>query len=150
METLPRLNTGFSILPRFCTPVFGKFGVKTGSQGIPRINLDPGPLLHLDPDGVKIPIFFPTPTTAELKHWLKIKPRPTQGKNPGNIFLTRPRRDQSRNYFRPRSRRGNYNTNIFDPDAGRVGWGFYPGGKKSGFIPFNLDLGKTLLIIHQP
>ena len=147
MKTLPRLNIGFSILPRFFTSVFGKIGVKTRSRGIPRFNLDPGPFSSPRPRRGKNPDFF-------------YRPRPRRGKNPGRKLNPDPRGVKTPETFFDLDPGGVNHpgiifdldpggvitpTNIFDPDPGEVGRGFYPGGKKSGFTPFDLDLGKTLV-----
>ena len=133
MKTLPRLNIGFSILPLFFTSVLGKFGVKTSSRGIPRFNLDPGPFSSPRPRRGKNPDFF-------------YRPRPRRGKNPGRKLNPDPRGVKTPETFFDLDPGGVITpTNIFDPDPGEVGRGFYPGGKKSGFTPFDLDLGKTLV-----
>ena len=148
LETLPRLNTGFSILPRFFTPVFGKIGVKTRLRGIPRFNLDLGPFSSPRPRRGKNPDFF-------------FRPRPRRGKNPGRKLNLDPREVKTpQTFFDLDLGEVNYlgiifdldpdevitSPNIFDLDLGEVGRGFYLGGKKSGFTSFDLDLGKTL---HQ-
>lgn len=67
LETLPRLNTGFSILPRFFPRFLGKSGLKRGHEVYLVLTSTSAPFLHLDLGGVKTPIFFSDLDLGEVK-----------------------------------------------------------------------------------